>query len=226
VNAIIQAPVEIIQQRLRGQRVGAAQAGEDDFPHICDAVGPAVLQIDQVGASRDEHAAPVTRHRRGPRQVVCIDRARAVFPRPLGVLEQANAAHRPVRSAPADVTGPFDHEQAAVLGKRHGDGGDDHRFGGDQVQAEPRLHAEARQRLNRRVGQDLWHGVGGGLGFGRPGGAGKANEGCGKGQDRRAAQSPTSPLRFAHGLTFVQFCPTEKAKRLELPRPNRHTRQR
>ena len=147
MNAIIQAPIEVVRERRGGRRVGAAEPGEDHVAHIRDAVRLAVHQEEEIGACGDKDAAAVAGNRGWQTQVVRENRARMELTFALGVFQQPDAAGMRVRPGAAGIIGPFDDKQAAMLVKRHRDRRADHRLGGNQFEAPAGLDPETRRGI-------------------------------------------------------------------------------
>ena len=63
MNAIIEAPIEIVQQGVNGEFGGApAKSIKNDAPNIRHAVVLTVLEINYFGRSRDKYSAAIAGH--------------------------------------------------------------------------------------------------------------------------------------------------------------------
>ena len=93
VDSVVHAPVEAVEQRLHVQLVGGvAKPAEDNLADIGLVVAVRVLEIDNVGRSRDKDSAVVTDDARGPCQVLCVDGGFIEMPVAIGILQHADPA--------------------------------------------------------------------------------------------------------------------------------------
>ena len=93
MNAIVQSPVEAVEQLLDVQASDAfAKPSEDDIPNVRDAIAICIFAKQDVRCGSDKHAAPITNQRRWPGQVVGEHRAFVETPVAIRVFEQPDAS--------------------------------------------------------------------------------------------------------------------------------------
>ena len=150
VDAIVEAPVQRVDERLHVEpRRAAAETGEDYLALVRLAVAIRILQPEDVGRRADEDAAAVADDRGGPRQVVGKDGGLVELAVAVRVFEQPDAPRVRRLVAPLGVVNHLDHEEPAVLVEGHRDRAVDERFAGDEFEAKTLLHLEGRRRVRR-----------------------------------------------------------------------------
>ena len=179
VNAVIERPFQAVGQALN---VRDAEAFQDVFALISDAVAVGVFQIPQGRGGDDKDATVKAADRLWPGQLVGKDRAAVHLAIAVGIFQQADGAKafrlpfdvlfRPLFGEER-VVAHLDDIHTSVFIERSVDRVDDIRFGCDQFQRETALQFERGVGVGGFVGGDAWQLVcegGGGLCCGQRGG--------------------------------------------------------
>ena len=162
-EAAVRAPAERVQVVVR---VLGAEAGEDDAAHVGLAVAVGVLQVQQLGALRDIHAAVAGREAGGDEHVLGEDGGFVGFARALGVFEDDDFVVRGLAGFDLRIDLAAGDPEAALRVEVDLDGLGKVRVLGPERDLETIGHGELRRRLRRVFGGGGLAEQRGGLEFG------------------------------------------------------------